>query len=205
MDAGRGDTPRRATGATLKPVPCTPCNKYTSKEPPHRAASSLYLGRVNPRALLTALAIALLLMGRKVFANIVTPQRLRNDAAGSGRYGATRHGHIHAGVDLLVIEGEAVRSPIAGTVARITNAYANSTRWKGVVIDGDGYQVKILYVQPVADLAAGDYVLRGEVIGHAQAISEHYPGTGMKDHIHVEVRTLPGMHLVDPNTVLVIA
>lgn len=152
--------------------------------------------------MLAVLALGLLLTGRRVFANVLPVQRIRVDGSGDGHYHASRTGHSHEGLDLLVEPGAPVHSPVDGTVARIANVYQDSTRYKGVVIESAVHEVKLFYVVPAVH--AGDYVKAGDVVGYAQAISDRYGG-GMLDHIHVEVRTLPGMQTVDPATLLVLS
>lgn len=149
-------------------------------------------------------AVASLLMARAKLTALLRPsQRIRKDAAGDGHFGTGRVGHRHQGVDLLVIEGEPVYSPVDGIFDRRAVPYPTAPEWKGLVLRGEGYHVKIFYMVPV-DFSPGQPVKRGQLIGHAQAISEKYGGAPMKDHIHVEVRKMDGT-LLDPATVLSVA
>lgn len=133
---------------------------------------------------------------------IVQPQTLRVDAQGSGAYGASRSGHIHEGVDLLVSPGQAIRAPFAGVITRVAYPYASDLRWKGVEIAGagawDGYRAKIFYMEPQPGIV-GQSVSPGQMIGTAQNISSKYGG-GMLDHIHVELWR--GSENLDPTDLL---
>lgn len=150
------------------------------------------------------LAVASLLMARAKLTALLRPsQRIRKDAVGDGSFGSGRVGHRHQGVDLLVIEGEPIYSPVDGIFDRRAVPYPTAPEWKGVVLKGEGYHVKVFYMTPV-DFTPGQPVKRGQLIGHAQAISDKYGGAPMKDHIHVEVRKMDGT-LLDPATVLSVA
>jgi murein DD-endopeptidase MepM/ murein hydrolase activator NlpD len=150
-------------------------------------------------ALLLLAAVGLIAMGKKLgnvlgFSN--ETMRVRIDPKGNGHFEVTRTGHIHQGVDVLALEGEPVYSPINGTVVRTTNVYRDSTEWKGVVISGEGYEVKVFYVTPF--VVAGEAVTRGQRIGNAQGISQRYGGAPMKDHVHIEVRRAADLALLNP-------
>lgn len=150
------------------------------------------------------IVVASMLMARKKLTALLRPsQRIRVDGAGNGNFGTGRKGHKHQGVDLLVIEGEPVYSPVDGIFDRHAVPYPTAPEWRGVVLKGEGFHVKVFYIEPV-DFTPGQPVKRGQLIGHAQAISEKYGGAPMRDHIHVEVRKVDGT-LVDPATVLALA
>ena len=91
------------------------------------------------------------------------------DAWGSGQYGAGRGARTHHGLDVVAFPGEAVSSPIGGSVVREAHPYADDPTFRGVVIRGtrvwEGYEVKLFYVE---GLFAGD-TRAGQVIGRAQA------------------------------------
>lgn len=142
-------------------------------------------------------------MARKKLANLLTSQRIRVDAVGDGHFGKGRGGHKHQGVDLEVIDGEPIYSPVDGMFDRSAVPYPTAPEWRGLVLKGEGYHVKVFYMVPVP-FTPGQPVKRGQLIGHAQAISEKYGGPPMRDHIHVEVRKMDGT-LLDPATVLSIA
>ena len=133
-------------------------------------------------------AIALVAISAKSgkwLARVVSPARLRDDAQGSGRYGAPRSGHTHMGIDLVVTPGQPVRAPMNGYINRVAYPYGDQ-QWKGLeMLLGNGMVIKIFYIEPAANIV-GKEVKTGEVIGYAQDISRKYGG-GMLDHIHIEL------------------
>ena len=137
-----------------------------------------------------------------VFGIIVPNPVFRNDPAGSGHFGAKRGTRDHQGLDILVSKGEVIYSPICGKVSRAYPYLKDGSvdkDWTGIKIEGEhefeGITIKMFYVAPNEDLI-GFSVCPNDPIGVAQAISQRYPGQGMKDHVHVEVY-LNGS-LVDP-------
>ena len=153
------------------------------------------------RALLIGAAIlAALVIPMKSLANLLARQRIRLDGSGDGRFGSTRSGHIHQGIDLLVVPGEVLTSPVDGIIERLALPYANDPDYSGVVLAGDGYRVKVFYCHLIPGLMRGSAVMRGEPFAIAQDIAAKY-GPPMLPHIHVEVRTLGG-ELVNPERVL---
>lgn len=137
------------------------------------------------------------MLTRKAFANVLAVQRMRNDAAGSGHFGAPRGNRIHQGLDLLVEPGQEVLSPVTGRFIRQGWPYANDRRFHLVVLNGEGYEVKLLYVKPIEGLVPGTPVHRGQVVGMAEDVASKYGGS-MLPHVHVEVRRIVGAHLLDP-------
>lgn len=126
---------------------------------------------------------------------IVQNQQIRGcDPFGCGHYGASRGGRSHKGVDIIVTEGQTIKSPISGKVTRYPQPYAGDARYKGIEIVGDEYKVKIFYVVPT--VAIGTQVTAGTAIATAQDISEKY-GDGMTNHAHLEVYTKSGVS-IDP-------
>ncbi|MCX7901191.1 MAG: M23 family metallopeptidase [Burkholderiaceae bacterium] len=136
-------------------------------------------------------------------AAIVRPQRIRSDSEGHGAFGARRDGgaRTHAGLDLLVKPGDPIYSPVHGRFIRSGWPYANSAM-RMIVIQGEGYEIKIMYAKPLPELQPGQRVIRGQRIGTAQAVSTHYQRSAMRDHVHVEVRRVVGADLLDPATLL---
>jgi murein DD-endopeptidase MepM/ murein hydrolase activator NlpD len=134
-------------------------------------------------------AIALVAMGAKSgkwLARVVSPVRLRDDAQGSGQYGAPRSGHTHMGTDLVVTPGQPVVAPTSGTITRIAYPYANDLQWQGLeMMLENGLVMKLFYMAPLGNLI-GQKVTAGTIIGYAQDISRKYGG-GMLDHIHIEL------------------
>ena len=129
---------------------------------------------------------------------ILSRMRLRGqDQHGYGYFGASRSGgsRQHNGIDLVCTPGEAVFSPIAGTVQRYADPYGDG-RYGGILIEGEELSVKMFYLSPVVPV--GTKVRRGQQIGVAQAISRKYPG--ITEHIHLEL--YQGKQLLDPSTFL---
>jgi len=118
--------------------------------------------------------------------------KIRNDAAGLGSYGSPRRGRNHRGVDYLSKVGSDVIAPVSGVVTRITHVYkdqAKNKHLKGIVIGNtfsSGYQTKVFYVEPNANIKKGSVVIRGHtVIGKSQSML--FIHAKAKDHIHVEI------------------
>lgn len=119
------------------------------------------------------------------FLSPVTPFVLRSDTQGDGSYGASRGGRTHKGLDLVVAEGQEVRSPIDGVLVRRATPYADDLRWSGCLITNDRYEVKMFYMIP-NNSKIGQKVKKGEVVGYAQNISLKYNDM-MTPHLHVEI------------------
>lgn len=155
---------------------------------------------------LTAIAIiaiiAAMTMRRAI--RILATHAIRNDAAGQGHFGARRGKRTHQGLDLLATAGEPVMAPVAGTFIRSGRPYANDSRYRLAVIHGGGKEWKLMYVDQLPTLKPGDRVKAGQVIGTAQDIVAKY-GAPMRNHIHVEVRTIVGDQLLDPAALLTLA
>ena len=148
-------------------------------------------------ALLVVSAVVLLLTRRRMLANVLTVQEMRNDPAGRGHFGAARGSRLHKGLDLIAQPGERVYSPVDGRFIRRGKVYATAPHFDLVELHGEGYAARLLYVEAVPWLEGGDEVRRGELIGYAQNVSERWRG-GMLPHVHVELRTIVGNELRDP-------
>lgn len=144
-----------------------------------------------------ALILVAMTLKRNRWANMVAVQRMRNDAAGKGHFGAPRGMRLHQGLDLEVEPGEPVFSPVDGRFIRAGYPYANDRTYRLAVLNGEGYEVKAMYVDPDPSLRPGDPVRKGQRIGTAQDVAAKYGGP-MKPHVHVEVRKIVGAHLMDP-------
>ncbi len=119
----------------------------------------------------------------------------KSDAYGFGYYGSSRGNRSHAGTDYVIRPGEAVLSPVDGTIQRLGIAYADDS-FELVVIDTkSGDSIKILYVQPIVE--PGQDVKCGQLIGYAQDITARYPG--ITAHVHVEIVTATRGR-IDPTT-----
>lgn len=131
-------------------------------------------------------------------APVVPGQKVRGcDQYGCGYFGASRSGHTHQGIDIVVQEGAVINSPISGTVSRFPKPYSNDSRYNGIEIVGEQYKVKIFYCNSFVPV--GTQVKAGQKIASAQNIAAKY-GDGMTNHVHVEFRTLSGQ-LVDPSKI----
>lgn len=127
---------------------------------------------------------------------ILTRMHLRGqDQHGYGYFGASRSGgsRQHNGIDLVCAPGEAVFSPITGTVQRYANPYPGDSRYGGILLQGEEFSAKMFYLSPVVPV--GTKVRRGQQVGVAQAISKKYPG--ITEHIHLEA--YQGSVLIDPS------
>lgn len=126
---------------------------------------------------------------------LMTPTGLgiRNDAGGSGQYGAPRTrivdgksvAYKHAGVDYKCIPGQTIWMPFTGKIVRYARPYADGP-YSGVLIEGKRLTVKMFYFEPYREII-GHTVKIGFPIGKAQDISQKYTGSGVTPHIHVQV------------------
>lgn len=140
---------------------------------------------------------AFFLLGtKKAFANLVHNQGFRGcDVFGCGSFGASRGDRLHQGIDIPTVKGEIVFSPISGTVTRFPFPYGDDLRFTGIEIKNETYSVKIFYLK--ATVPAGATVKQGQAIAAAQDITVKY-GSGMTNHIHLEVRQTQTGQIIDP-------
>ena len=117
----------------------------------------------------------------------------------SGKYIGARY---HGGVDYATVPGDAIRSPVDGTVLRVTNAYLKDNRGlKAIVVGRELFEFKVLYVDPAMDIKAGTDVKMGEMIGKAQDLAPKF-GKNMPNHVHFTIldrnkkRVAPSQELV---------
>lgn len=149
--------------------------------------------------LLSTAIVILIMTTKKAFAKVTAKNKFRGcDPSGCGAFGSGRIGHIHAGLDLEVVEKEAIYSPIDGEVIRFPFPYGDDLRYKGILIKNAEFEVKIFYLNPV--VKAGTKVKQGDVIGYAQNVAKKYKKP-MTNHIHLEVRNQKGV-LINPETLL---
>ena len=123
-----------------------------------------------------------------------TGGEIREDSAGSGRFGAPRGIRWHDGQDQVVEPGEGVLAPISGTFTRIVYPYADDLKWLGLEILNEHVMCTVLYVEPIRELV-GLQVRQGQTIGYAQDITKEYPGQGMKPHVHWRISMDPNLFL----------
>lgn len=134
-----------------------------------------------------AALIYLLMKSNTIFAAPTKSKTLRGcDPLGCGNFGASRSGGTrqHGGIDFRAMPGEAVLSPITGTVTRQLYAYANDSRYTGIEIKNTNYTVQMFYLS--LTVKVGAKVTAGKQIGIAQDISAKH-GKAMVNHIHFEV------------------
>lgn len=118
------------------------------------------------------------------FHPIVPNQKGRGcDPLGCGHFGAPRGNRDHEGYDITIHKGQAIQSPITGTMKRISKPYSSDLFWNGLILKNDTYEVILWYFSP--SIAKGDFVFAGDVIGVAQDVSEKH-GSAMTPHIHVQ-------------------
>lgn len=120
------------------------------------------------------------------------------DAWGSGRFGASRGGRIHNGVDIEAEPGSIVESLNGGTVTKIGYPYGDDLSYRYVEItDSVGARWRYFYVDPCVSVAVS--VEAYEKIGVAQALGHKYPG--ITEHIHLEIIKADGS-FVDPTGII---
>ncbi len=124
---------------------------------------------------------------------------LREDPAGSGRFGASRGNRKHEGYDFLCEPGQLVKAVIAGRLVK-AYPYADDLSCMGCRIWGKEFMTKMFYFEPY-DKLINEMVLAGEVVGIAQDISLKYKVDpkykDMKAHIHVSLYKLNPTKLVN--------
>ena len=128
--------------------------------------------------------------GKPDFVNPTGKAPRGSDAYGSGEFGASRTGHIHAGVDYVSQAGQQVLAPIAGFVTRVGYAYKDSAHYRYVEITNrlTGYTARVMYVGP--EVYEGQALALGQPIGHAQTLQTRYPS--ITDHVHLEIARVGG-------------
>lgn len=134
--------------------------------------------------------------------NPVKNGRIRKtDKWGNGSFGAPRGSRKHNGLDIVVVFGQDILSPVNGKIVRKSFPYAKDLSYEGVLIEGvgshAGISVKIFYMNPLASVISSN-VSAGDKIGTAQNLIRKYPA--ITNHIHLEVRK--NNLIVDPKTML---
>lgn len=124
---------------------------------------------------------------------------LREDSAGSGRFGAKRGSRKHQGYDFLCKPKQIIKAPIAGKLVK-AYPYQGDIFYIGCRISGENWKVKMFYFVPYDNLI-NENVLAGDEIGIAQDISVKYGGR-MKPHIHLALYKMNPMVLVNPEDYL---
>lgn len=93
-------------------------------------------------------------------------------------------------------EGDPIYAPFTGRFIRKARPYANDARYDGIVLHGNGYELKIFYLAPL-DFKPHQTIRQNQLLGTAQSISRKYGGS-MRDHLHIEVRRIVGAELLNP-------
>ena len=110
----------------------------------------------------------------------------KNDAWGSGAYGAPRGNRTHNGIDFETVAGMMILSDIVGVVTKLGYPYADALEYRYVqVTDKDGYDVRYFYVDPI--VRVGDEVNDDTIIGVAQDLHVKFD-ENMTQHVHFEVK-----------------
>jgi len=109
------------------------------------------------------------------------------DPAGDGAFGAPRGDRTHNGIDYACLPGTIILSPIYGQVTKLGYPYADALMYRYVEItDTFGLRHRVFYIDPLVDL--NRRVSTGDEIGAVQDIAAKYPGQGMTNHCHYEVK-----------------
>lgn len=125
--------------------------------------------------------------------NLGFPPKIREDAGGSGFYGANRSAlqgsdtpRKHTGVDFSTTIGQEIYAPIPGKILK--SKASNTSKLDGIKILGNGdykgITVYIFYSQ--LSLSQGTIVTQNEKIGNALDLSPDYPEE-VTDHIHFKI------------------
>lgn len=133
------------------------------------------------------------------------PTQRMSDSWGSGWFGAPRGKRKHGGVDLGAYPGLPIISVCAGVFTKFGFPYSQDENAKKdmsksevkkfnfkkalryvQITNDDGLDFRYFYVISEFSLKIGARVETGDVIGHAQGLSNIYPG--ITDHIHFEIK-----------------
>ncbi len=120
------------------------------------------------------------------------------DPGGGGWYGAKRGKRKHEGLDIVVVPGEEVFSPITGKFIRVGQVYEQTTKFKLIEIENDIYEATLMYMKPYV-FQKGELIKAGDPIGIAQDVASFWGG-GMRPHLHLEIKKY-GL-LTDPEPLL---
>jgi murein DD-endopeptidase MepM/ murein hydrolase activator NlpD len=120
---------------------------------------------------------------------------IRNDRAGGGDFGVSRAGgrRSHNGTDFENPKGALVDAPVDGVVTKIGYPYADDLSYTYVeVTDDQERKHRLFYVSPEDGIEKGSRVTKGMSIGKTQDVSDRYPNSGMKPHVHYELKNTDG-------------
>lgn len=118
---------------------------------------------------------------------------VRQDAAGSGSFGAKRGARTHEGVDFLASPGMLLLSPVSGVVTKLGYCYQEDLHYRYVEVTVAGERHRFFYTNPA--VKKGQTVFVGDVLGIVQDIAFKYNKTGapvMMNHVHYEIINAEG-------------
>lgn len=124
-------------------------------------------------------------------------KRRGSDGFGSGHFGASRGSRNHKGVDLLANTGEAINSPVTGTVTKLGYPYGDDLSYRYVQVTVGGYDFRVFYIDP--SVRVGQEVTADTAIGLVQDLGLRYPG--IPNHVHFEIKS--GGGYLDPTPTLI--
>ena len=116
-----------------------------------------------------------------------TGKGIRSDAEGDGGYGSARGSRRHNGVDYLCDVGQPIKAPFNMVIVRHSHPYTDP-EMDGVAWKSGNSTGRMWYFIPFESVI-GEKVNEGEIIGHAQSVSEYHGLPLMGDHIHFKVST----------------
>ena len=124
------------------------------------------------------------------------------DQQGCGYFGAKRKGHKHEGIDYITTPFQDVPIPFDCVFQRIAKPYADDNTLTGVFCQGIGrykdYSFKMFYVTPNISKLNRE-LKKGQIIGHAQDITNKYKG--ITNHIHLQV--YKNNKIINPKEILI--
>jgi len=126
---------------------------------------------------------------------------VRSDAFGDGNFGSPRGllpggaKKFHDGIDIIVVPGEDIVSPISGRVVKIDYPYAGHPEWMGLEIENLDLIAEVWYIEPNPSLVNQQVIGGVTVIGRAQDISKKY-SRDMIPHIHFRLSLRPLTYLL---------
>jgi hypothetical protein len=113
---------------------------------------------------------------------------------GKGQFGAPRGERTHRGIDLAYQpwgkpQEQSVVAPCNCIFVRESRPYTDG-KYRGVLLKTNDIQIKMFYFAPLETLDKHAVIIKGQLLGYGQDISEKY-GSDMVPHLHMEVAFLP--------------
>ncbi len=135
-------------------------------------------------------------MGQLIRETMITatlPER-KQDAYGSGAFGASRGTRVHKGIDYCCYPGSVIHSPVAGVCTKLGFPYSDDLMFRYVeVTTTDKLRHRFFYISP--EVVKGDVIVVGQPIGISQDIAGRYRDPGkpsMTGHCHYEILDTDG-------------